>query len=336
MTEIAGGNPSTNSRPFSPIEWRTATLYGDLWPRYDDPLFWQSVDLFSQRWLANGEDPNFFRGKRCLDIGCGGGRYSFAMALMGAENVVGVDLSRAGLNDAQRRCEAKHLSHVRFVHGSALNLPLPENEFDFVCCSGVLHHTLSVEKGLREIYRVLKPGGSTYLLLYGSGGLFWPLNSLLRTFATLIGERALSATIDYIGSAPNKRRVFLDDVFVPILETYSLERVAQLLREVGFSSWREWSTARMDHEEDASALIAEMEDRSRLWQMGAIHSSDPTKSTIQFHCANICRNVIAAARDLEEQHRAGRITEEQLRLTLIGEGHHRVIARKEYPEISAI
>jgi len=222
----------------------------------------------------------------------------------------------------------KHSRHNLLTNASALDLPIPDKEFDFVCCSGVLHHTLSVEKGLREIYRVLKPGGSAYLLLYGSGGIFWPLNSLLRTFAALVGEKDLSATIDNIGSAPNKRRVMLDDVFVPILETYSRERVEQLLRNTGFSNWRKWTSGQMDHERDPAALIAEMEDRSRLWQMGALHSTDPTKSTIQLHCANICRNVIAAARDLEEQCRAGRISQEQLRSTLIGEGHHRLIAER--------
>jgi len=84
----------------------------------------------------------------------------------------------------------------------------------------------------------------------------------------------------------------------------------------------------MDHESDVAALIAEMEDRSRLWQRRAIYSSDPAKSAIQLDCANICRNVIAAARNLEEQWRAGRITEERLRHTIIGEGHHRLIVER--------
>ena len=251
------------------------------------------------------------------------------MALMGADEVVGVDISRTGLNDARKRGQSRHLSGVRFIHASALDLPFLDNEFDFVCCSGVLHHTLNIEQGLREIHRVLKPGGCTYLLLYGSGGLFWPLNSILRPFAALVGEKDLGSAMDNIAFPPNKRRAFLDDVFVPTLETYSMQRVEQLLKDAGFRSWRKWNSGQLDHERDTDALIAEMEDRSRLWQRSALYSTDPAKTAIQLHCSNLCREVIAAARYLDEQFRAGRITEEQLRASVIGEGHHRLIVDRD-------
>src|SRR5690242_13736880 len=67
----------TPDMSLSQVELRTGTLYGSFWPQYDDELFAQSLALFKERWLANGEDVNFFAGKRCLDVGCGGGRYSF-------------------------------------------------------------------------------------------------------------------------------------------------------------------------------------------------------------------------------------------------------------------
>jgi len=43
------------------------------------------------------------KGKRCLDAGCGGGRYSIALASLGAKDVIGVDLSRTLIADARRR-----------------------------------------------------------------------------------------------------------------------------------------------------------------------------------------------------------------------------------------
>ena len=311
----------------SSLELRTADLYGKLWPQYGDELFCESVNLFALRWLTNGEDPAFFRDKLCLDVGCGGGRYSFAIARMGARAVVGVDLSEAGLDDARKRSESLPSHNVRFMHASALDLPFPDKEFDFVCCSGVLHHTPGVEKGLHEIYRVLKPGGSVYLLLYGCGGLFWPLNNLLRPLAALLGEQCLEKAIDHIGLPANKRRVLLDDTFTPILETYSKERVDHLLHSAGFSAWRRWNAAQMDHESDAAVLIAEMEERSHLWEAEACHS-DAASTAIWLHCAQICRSVIATARELEQQCHSGAITEEQLRAALIGEGHHRLIAER--------
>ena len=52
------------------------------------------------------------------------------------------------------------------------------------------------------------------------------------------------------------------------------------------------------------------------------------KAVIQLHCANLCRTVIASVRDLIEQHKAGRITAEQLQDAVVGHGHHRLIATR--------
>jgi len=59
-----------------------------------------------------------------------------------------------------------------------------------------------------------------------------------------------------------------------------------------------------------------------------LHSADPAKAIIELHCANMCRNVIAAARDAVELHRAGQISDQQLRDTVVGHGHHRLIATR--------
>jgi len=318
---------SAGTAPLSSVDLRTAALYGKLWPLYDDELFVESVNLFAIRWLANGEDPEFFRDRVCLDVGCGGGRYCFAMSRMGARSVVGIDLSEEGLADARRRSAAFPLKNIRFMNGSALELPFPDESFDFVCCSGVLHHTPCVEKGLQEIYRVLKPGGFTYLLLYGAGGLFWPLNSLLRPLAALLGEQYLEKALDKMGCAANRRRVVLDDTFTPILETYSKERVEELLKLAGFCGWRRWNSAQLDHESDAASLIAEIEERRRLYETEVCPSTS-RNAAIQSHCADMCRSVIEAARELERQCQSGHITEEELRAALIGEGHHRIIAER--------
>ena len=56
------------------------------------------------------------------------------------------------------------------------------------------------------------------------------------------------------------------------------------------------------------------------------------KAMVQLHAANICRTVIAAARDLTEQHKAGRITAEQLQDAVVGHGHHRL---DRYPFLNA-
>src|SRR5438874_1223600 len=70
----------------------TGRLFGDLWHRYDENLYEESIALFARRFEANGFDLSWFRGRRCLDAGCGGGRYSIAMARLGASQVIGCDI----------------------------------------------------------------------------------------------------------------------------------------------------------------------------------------------------------------------------------------------------
>ena len=77
----------------------TAEVFGPLWERYDDRLFEESVGLFARRFEANGFDLGWFAGKRALDVGCGGGRYTIAMARLGA-NAIGCDIAPRGLADA--------------------------------------------------------------------------------------------------------------------------------------------------------------------------------------------------------------------------------------------
>ncbi len=316
------------TNPTLSIEQQTGALYGGLWPHYDDKLFLESVALFEKRWRANNEPADFFRGKKCLDVGCGGGRYSIAMASMGAESVTGVDVGEEGIEDARRRAEQLEVSNVTFRRASALELPFPDAQFDFVCCSGVLHHTTSVARGFSEIYRVLKPGGSLYLLLYGAGGVFWPLNCVMRAFAGLLKKDEMDRCVVAAGFPANTRRSILDDLFVPVLETYPAERVDQLLGDAGFRNWRRWASGQMDHENDARTMLKELEKRTLLWEAGAEAASDPVAASVERHVGTIGRAVIAAVADLIAAENEGTITVSQLRDAVIGHGHHRLIAVK--------
>ena len=308
------------------IENQTGALFGDLWPRYGDAEFKHSVELFARRWLANGEPEDFFQGKTCLDVVCGGGRYSLAMALLGAERIVAVDIGEAGLKDAEMRVTAMGFSNVRFQVADALNLPFPSGSFDFVCCSGVLHHTKCIELGLSEIRRILKLGGSAYLLLYGSGGLYWPLNLLMRPFAQHVGYDEVDRCCAAAGFSPAKRRTILDDLFVPLLETYSNERLDCLLKHTGFASWKRWCKGQSDHEADSISLVRELEERTELWVAGS-KAAHAKYREIELHLANICRATVEAAKGVVREFQTGHIGEDEARATIVGTGHHLLVAK---------
>ena len=217
----------------SEVEARTGQLFGDLWHKLDDEQFEQSVALFASRFEANDFDLSWLEGKKCLDVGCGGGRYSIAMGRLGAGQVVGCDLSDGGLADARAR--AAGMSNVAFEPASALDLPFDDGSFDFVCCSGVLHHTTDADKGLDELTRVLLPGGKLYLLLYGSGGLRWAASGALRPIAQDLGYEFMDRAVEKAGLPANNRRNFLDDFFVPIVTFVDWETLHSKLAARGLN-----------------------------------------------------------------------------------------------------
>ena len=95
---------------------------------------------------------------KLLDVGCGTGFY-YPLLSQHAESVVGVDVSRAMLDEAEQLIERQQLTNCSVQECSALELPFEDASFDTVHCWDVLHHVSDVPKTLGEIDRVLKPGG---------------------------------------------------------------------------------------------------------------------------------------------------------------------------------
>lgn len=97
-----------------------------------------------------------------LDLGCGSGIYSRPLAQrLNRGTVVGLDLSIPVLNYASSRAQAKGLENILFIHGNALELPFPDNEFDAVICCATIHlfPIPDLIRAVKEVSRVLKPGG---------------------------------------------------------------------------------------------------------------------------------------------------------------------------------
>lgn len=101
---------------------------------------------------------------RVLEIGCGCGSEAERFARAGADYTA-IDLTNAAVSMTRRRFQLSNLQGS-YVQGDAENLPFPDGSFDLVYSHGVLHHTPDTPRTIREVYRVLSPGGRAVVMLY--------------------------------------------------------------------------------------------------------------------------------------------------------------------------
>jgi len=116
---------------------------------------------------------------RVLEIGCGLGTDGAQFAQAGAD-YTGVDLTNAAVDLAQKRFELFDLQGT-FQTADAEKLDFADNSFDLVYSHGVLHHTPDTAGAIREVHRVLKPGGRAIVMLYHRDSYNYRVNiSLFR------------------------------------------------------------------------------------------------------------------------------------------------------------
>lgn len=126
-------------------------LRTDIWAQYVlSPAIDQLEKLMPQRPAANGV---------IVDLGCGSGRALTMLAQRYApQRLIGIDIDAGMLAIAARRA-ARDGVHAEFLQGAISQLALPDGSVDMVFCHQTFHHLVEQEEALREIRRVLKPGG---------------------------------------------------------------------------------------------------------------------------------------------------------------------------------
>jgi len=170
-------------------ELRSAVRHLRSGPEFRLPSIDQTYDSFDYQWRELNEsvallssdafraeapelvceltrqEPGWFSGRRVLDAGCGSGRFSWALAKLGAQ-VTAFDQSAGATEQTQTACkEFEGRVHV-FTHSVLEPLP-PMEPFDLVWSFGVLHHTGDTYHGLQSLLPLVRPGGVLFLMLYG-------------------------------------------------------------------------------------------------------------------------------------------------------------------------
>jgi len=179
------------------------------------------------KWI---DDAAALRGKRVLDVGCGGGILSEAMAACGAE-VTGIDLSEPALKVAQLHlAESGH--RVEYLNIAAEDLAQREpHGFDVVTCMEVLEHVPDPASQVQACAQLLKPGGLAFFatinrnlkaFLFAIVGAEYLLHLLPRgthEYAKLIRPSELSA---WCRQARLEVEAIIGMSYSPFTRTYSL------------------------------------------------------------------------------------------------------------------
>src|SRR5215204_6142584 len=119
-----------------------------------------------------------FRGARLLEIGCGMGTDLLQFARGGAR-CTGIDLTPRSIEITRHRFKL-YGAKGDFMISDGERLPFRDASFDVVYSNGVLHHTPDTAGAIREVHRVLRPGGTAKVMLYHRNSLNYWFDIVLR------------------------------------------------------------------------------------------------------------------------------------------------------------
>ena len=129
-------------------------------------------------WMPQLMEFQNFRDARLLEVGCGMGTDLLQFSRGGAR-CVGVDLTPRSIEITQHRFQL-YGADGAFMISDAEHLPFLDESFEVVYSNGVLHHTPDTAGAIREVHRVLRPGGVAKVMLYHRNSLNYWVDIVLR------------------------------------------------------------------------------------------------------------------------------------------------------------
>ncbi len=239
-----GGLWARLCRPVDGTKGEIQTFWGDLYKQWhqgsDAALTTESLLLLlssleemfrRRRHLAATEmDLSALAGQRVCEIGSGAGAHSALFRKHGA-HVTSVDMTPERVSATAHKLDLlKALSPGSglALQADAERLPFADGSFDIVYSNGVLHHTEDTEQSLREVHRVLSPGGQAVLMLYARhSALYW-----LKLFpqGLLSGAVFREPESRWLGRVTEGRPRFAGQPN-PVTRVYSEKALRRLLRD---------------------------------------------------------------------------------------------------------
>ena len=151
------------------------SLFDRIAGKYDRINHLLSLDI--DKWWRRRAVRQLSKADRVLDVAVGTGDLAIELVRSGkAQQVQGIDLSAGMMAVAAKKVAAAGLSdRISMEQGSAFDMPYADDSFDAVTCGFGVRNFSDLDKGLREMYRVLRPGGELMILEFG-----YPENPVMR------------------------------------------------------------------------------------------------------------------------------------------------------------
>jgi demethylmenaquinone methyltransferase/2-methoxy-6-polyprenyl-1,4-benzoquinol methylase len=197
------------------------TMFDRIAPVYDpmNRLMTAGLDV---RWRRLAAAVVVRPGDRVLDAACGTGDFALADLVAGAREVVGIDFAPRMLERARRKS-----TEIDWIQADVLALPFPDESFDVATVGFGVRNLAELERGLRELRRVLRPGGRIAVLeITRPRGALRPFFSVWFERIVPIAGRLLPGGRAYGYLPASVRR------FPPA------EELAELLEHAGFENVR--------------------------------------------------------------------------------------------------
>ena len=201
-------------------------MFAGIAGRYDllNHLLSGNVDKRWRRRVARSLESSLVGEARVLDVACGTGDLSLVLADAGRARVVGLDFCRPMLEIARRKAEEGSRA-IPFVEGDALRLPFADETFDAVTIAFGLRNLAGVFEGLKELRRILRPGGRIAVLEFSSP-VAPGFRALFRFYFTRVLPR--------IGGLVSGSRGAYEYLPDSVSRFPDQKRLAELMREAGF------------------------------------------------------------------------------------------------------
>jgi demethylmenaquinone methyltransferase / 2-methoxy-6-polyprenyl-1,4-benzoquinol methylase len=167
---------------------------------------------------------------RALDVACGTGDLSLALVAATGARVTGLDFCRPMLSHAARKAaDEAAAARCAFIEGDALRLPFEDGTFDAVTIAFGLRNLASVEGGLKELLRVLRPGGMACILEFSK--------PIVPGFSTLF-QFYFSRVLPRIGGLISGSSSAYEYLPASVSRFPDQKRLASMMRETGFEEVR--------------------------------------------------------------------------------------------------